>query len=40
MRDLVERLTLPLQEKGITFVNGDLTDMPGDGVYFPSFQMP
>ncbi len=32
MRDLVERLELPLSEKGITFVNGDLTDMPGMGV--------
>jgi hypothetical protein len=31
MRDLVERLALPLPEKGITFVNGDLTDMPGVG---------
>ncbi len=31
MRDLVERLGLPLTEKGITFVNGDLTDMPGLG---------
>lgn len=31
MRDLVERLGLPLAEKGITFVNGDLTDMPGVG---------
>ncbi len=32
MRDLVERLGLPLAEKGITFINGDLTDMPGLGV--------
>ncbi len=31
MRDLIERLGLPLTEKGITFVNGDLTDMPGLG---------
>lgn len=31
MRNLVERLELPLPEKGITFVNGDLTDMPGVG---------
>ena len=31
MRDLIERLGLPLTEKGITFVNGDLTDMPGMG---------
>ncbi len=32
MRDLLARLTLPLNEKGITFINGDLTDMPGMGV--------
>ncbi len=31
MRDLIERLQLPPEEKGITFVNGDLTDMPGLG---------
>ena len=31
MRDLIERLELPLAEKGITFINGDLTDMPGLG---------
>ena len=29
MRDLVERIGLPLEEKGITIVNGQLTDMPG-----------
>lgn len=29
MRDLLERLDMPLAEKGITFVNGELTDMPG-----------
>ncbi|MBI5303936.1 MAG: MoaD/ThiS family protein [Chloroflexi bacterium] len=29
MRDLVERLRIPLEQKGITFINGDLTDMPG-----------
>lgn len=29
MRDLMERLGIPLEQKGITFVNGDLTDMPG-----------
>jgi len=29
MRDLLARLGIPLAEKGITFVNGQLTDMPG-----------
>jgi len=29
MRDLLARLGIPLEEKGITFVNGQLTDMPG-----------
>ncbi len=29
MRDLVERLHLPPELKGITFINGNLTDMPG-----------
>ncbi len=29
MRDLIIRIGLPLEEKGITFVNGQLTDMPG-----------
>ncbi len=29
MRDLLERLHMPLEQKGITFINGDLTDMPG-----------
>jgi len=29
MRDLLARLGMPLKEKGITFVNGQLTDMPG-----------
>lgn len=29
MRDLLTVLGLPLSEKGITFVNGQLTDMPG-----------
>lgn len=29
MRDLVRHLAIPRKEKGITFVNGDLTDMPG-----------
>lgn len=31
MKGLVERLGLPPSEKGITFINGDLTDMPGLG---------
>ena len=29
MRDLLAHLSIPLEEKGITFVNGQLTDMPG-----------
>jgi sulfur carrier protein ThiS len=29
MRDLLERLGIPLKEKAITFVNGQLTDLPG-----------
>ena len=29
MRDLLERLDIPLEEKGITFINSQLTDMPG-----------
>ena len=29
MRDLLARLGIPLEEKGITFVNAQLTDMPG-----------
>jgi len=29
MRDLLRHLGIPQAEKGITFVNGDLTDMPG-----------
>jgi hypothetical protein len=29
MRDLMDLLKIPPEEKGITFVNGDLTDMPG-----------
>jgi hypothetical protein len=29
MRDLLRLLRIPPKEKGITFVNGDLTDMPG-----------
>ncbi len=29
MGDLLERLRLPLEQKGITFINGNLTDMPG-----------
>jgi len=31
MRDLIERLGLPLEKKGITFINAQLTDMPGLG---------
>ncbi len=31
MRDLLARLGLPADEKGITFINGQLTDMPGLG---------
>ena len=29
LRDLLERLTLPTEERGITFVNGRLSAMPG-----------
>lgn len=29
MRDLLERLGMPVEEKGITFVNAQLTDLPG-----------
>jgi len=29
VRDLLAHLSLPLAEKGITFINGQLTDMPG-----------
>lgn len=29
MHDLLERLGIPLEEKGITFVNAQLTDLPG-----------
>lgn len=29
MRDLLERLGIPLEEKGITFINAQLTDLPG-----------
>ncbi len=29
MADLLDRLGLPLEEKGITFINAQLTDMPG-----------
>lgn len=29
MCDLLEKLGIPLEEKGITFINGQLTDMPG-----------
>ena len=31
MRHVVDRLGLPLEKKGITFINGQLTDMPGLG---------
>ncbi len=31
MRDVLERIGLPIDEKGITFVNGQLTDLPGVG---------
>jgi len=27
--DVVERLGIPLEKKGITFINGQLSDMPG-----------
>ena len=29
MRDLLERLSLPTEERGITFINGNLSAMPG-----------
>jgi len=29
MRDLLEHLSLPTEERGITFINGDLSAMPG-----------
>lgn len=29
MRYLLEKLGIPLEEKGITFINSQLTDMPG-----------
>jgi hypothetical protein len=29
LRDLLERLALPTKERGITFINGDLSAMPG-----------
>ena len=29
MRDLLEQLGIPLEKKGITFVNAQLTDLPG-----------
>jgi len=29
MQDLVDRLQLPLEEKGITFINGSLAALPG-----------
>jgi sulfur carrier protein ThiS len=29
LRDLLERLDLPTAERGITFINGDLSAMPG-----------
>ncbi|NLE77867.1 MAG: MoaD/ThiS family protein [Chloroflexi bacterium] len=29
MRSLLEHLSLPTTEKGITFINGQLSDMPG-----------
>jgi len=31
MKELLERLGIPEEEKGITFVNGQLTDLPGLG---------
>ncbi len=31
MRDLLDRLGIPLAEKSMTFINGDLTDTPGLG---------
>jgi sulfur carrier protein ThiS len=29
MRDLLDHLALPTEERGITFINGDLSAMPG-----------
>lgn len=29
IRDLLEYLTMPTEERGITFINGDLSAMPG-----------
>jgi hypothetical protein len=29
IRDLLERLALPTEERGLTFINGDLSAMPG-----------
>jgi len=29
MRDLLQQLVIPAEEKGITFINAQLTDMPG-----------
>ena len=29
MRDVIERLGMPVEKKGITFINAQLTDMPG-----------
>ena len=29
VRDLLERLSLPTEERGITFINGNLSAMPG-----------
>ena len=29
VRDVLDRLTLPTEERGITFINGDLSAMPG-----------
>jgi putative ubiquitin-RnfH superfamily antitoxin RatB of RatAB toxin-antitoxin module len=31
VRDLLERLGIPQEEKGITFINAQLTDLPGLG---------
>ncbi len=31
MQDLVQKIELPLDEKGITFINRQLSDMPGLG---------
>ncbi|NIV30574.1 MAG: MoaD/ThiS family protein, partial [Anaerolineae bacterium] len=29
MRDLLERLSIPLEDRGITFINGELAALPG-----------